>query len=77
MNGITKSNFFPHLFSLFNRALDSSLCVASTPLLSPGISISLVHVSPSLRNSEDGKTFLKIMIQLCNLTICQCHQQQV
>lgn len=63
MKRITENSFFPHLFILYNGALDSSLCVASIPfLVFP--SISLVHVSPSLRNNEDGKTFLKIMIQL-------------
>lgn len=56
--------FFTHLFRLFNSVLDSSLHVACIPLLSSDISISLVHVSSSLRNNEDGKTFLKIMIQL-------------
>lgn len=64
MKRITENSFFPHLFSLFNSALDSSLCVVSIPLLSPSITISLVHVSPSLRNNEAGKTFLKIIIQL-------------
>jgi len=64
MKGITENGFFPHLFGLFNNTLDSSLCVVSIPFLSPGISIFLVHVSPSPRNNEDGKTFLKIMIQL-------------
>lgn len=64
MRKITENIFSTHFFSLFNSALDSSLHVVCIPLLSPGISISLVHVSCSLRNKEDGKTFLKIMIQL-------------
>lgn len=59
----TENCFLPHIFSLFNSALDSNLCVVSIPLLSPGISIALVHVSPSLRN-KSGKTLLKIMIQV-------------
>lgn len=61
-----RKHFFSptHLFRLFNSALDSSLHVACIPFLSSGVSISLVHISSSLRNNEDGQTFLKIMIQL-------------
>lgn len=61
---ITESVFFTHLLSLFNSVLDSSLHVVCISLRSSGIRISLVQVSSSLRNNEDGKTFLKIMIQL-------------
>lgn len=61
---MTENIFFHPFFRLFNSVLDSNLQVACIPLLSSGISISLVHASSSLRNNEDGKTFLKIMIQL-------------